>query len=195
MKWSEFVRKFKGRGVIIFTPMDIQRVFGGMQSARNLLLHRWSASGKIVRLRRGLYTFADNQPPDLLIANKLYEPSYISLEYALSYHKVIPETVYTITSVTTRVTRTFLLQGKSFSYHQIKKPAFVGYRPTKYRGSTIFIAEPEKAFVDLNYLRFLRGQKPLSRFAKGAISKQKVIFFTKLFHQPKLTAIVIRTLR
>ncbi len=75
-------------------------------------------------MKRGLYAFPDALPPDLYVANKLYEPSYISLEFALSYHGIIPETVYEITSVTTKSTRRFEAMGKVFTYRRIKREAF-----------------------------------------------------------------------
>ena len=62
------------------------------------------ASGEIVRIRKGLYAFgAPLQRAPIsreLLANLIYGPSYISLDYALSYHGLIPERVETVTSVT-----------------------------------------------------------------------------------------------
>lgn len=68
-------------------------------------------------------------PDEYLLANILYQPSYISLEFALSYYSLIPESVYLITSVTTKPTREFAVGKLFFSYQTIKKQAFVGYVP------------------------------------------------------------------
>jgi hypothetical protein len=42
-----------------------------------------------------------------LIANHLYGPSYVSLDYALGHYGLIPEAVRQITSVTTRRGKTY----------------------------------------------------------------------------------------
>jgi len=72
-----------------------------------MLLHRYTGRNLIIRIKRGLYALPDTQLSELFIANKLFEPSYISREFALSYHRIIPETVYEITSVTTKTTQRF----------------------------------------------------------------------------------------
>src|SRR3989338_8657454 len=77
-----------------------------------------------LKLRNGLYALRSELPRELEIANRLYHPSYVSLEYALAYYRVIPETVYTVTSVTTKITREFKIQGKRYDYSRIKKKAY-----------------------------------------------------------------------
>ena len=56
-------------------------------------------SGHLIRLRRGLYAFSSNFDR-LSAAGKIYAPSYVSFETALSYYGMIPERVETIMSVT-----------------------------------------------------------------------------------------------
>ena len=53
------------------------------------------------------------------LANLIYGPSYISLDYALSLHGLIPERVETITSVTTRRSRHFDTPFGTFSYRML----------------------------------------------------------------------------
>ena len=51
-------------------------------------------SGEIIKVRRGLYVWPPPASWSLkTLANKIYGPSYISFEYALSYHQMIPERV------------------------------------------------------------------------------------------------------
>src|SRR3989344_9459395 len=95
--WYEFNRKLKDKRILLFSVADGTRLLGVGKIAAGFLLHRYAAKGYIVRVKRGLYAFPDILPPELFLANKIYEPSYISLEFALSYHRVIPETVYEIT--------------------------------------------------------------------------------------------------
>jgi len=54
-----------------------------------------------------------------LIANQLYGPSYVSLDYALSHYGLIPEAVYQITSVTTRRSKTYDTPLGRFSYERL----------------------------------------------------------------------------
>ena len=195
MKWVEFEREIRKKNIRLFTPLDIQRFLGRSLIAVRFLVYRLNKQGKIQRVKRGLYKLADDQVSELYLANKLYTPSYISLELALSYHRVIPETVYEITSITPKTTRRFEALGKVYSYRRVKKAAFAGYTIGKQRGMSFLIADPEKAFVDLNYFRMLDGLKPLSRFDKGRVDPAKASRYAALFRNSKLTSIIKTTLQ
>src|SRR3989344_5046556 len=129
------------------------------------------------------------------LVNQVSFASKISLEFALSYHGVIPEAVYEITSVTTKATRRFKKLRKVFSYHKIKKNAYTGYETQKQRGGSFYIASAEKAFVDANYLRLTQGQKPISRFNKDKVNYTKALKYAFLFGNAKLISIIKTTLR
>lgn len=190
-----FASKIKGKKLCIFSANDIRSLFGVSTVATTGLLHRYKKQGFILQIKRGFYVFPDALPPDVYVANKLYSPSYISLEFALSYHGVIPETVYEITSVTTKATRRFETLGKIFSYRKIKKTAYTGYEIQKQQGLSFCIADAEKSFVDANYLRLMNRQKPLARFHKEKINPEKVLRYAKLFGNTKLISIIKRTLK
>src|SRR3990167_7197850 len=138
---TTFAAKIKEKNLLIFTANDIRALFGVSTVATAGLLHRYKKRGFISQIKRGLYVFPDALPSDMYVANKLYSPSYISLEFALSYHGIIPETVYEITSVTTKTTRQFETLGKAFSYRKIKKNAYTGYEIQKQQGITFYIAD------------------------------------------------------
>jgi len=195
VNWYEFNKKMKDKKILLFSAIDIRRIFGVSKVAAGFLLHRYAKKGYITRVKRGLYAFPDSLPPELFLANKIYEPSYVSLEFALSYHRVIPENVYEITSVTTKATRRFEKMGKIFSYRQIKKIAFAGYITEKQKDFSFQIADPEKAFVDANYFRLINGLKPISRFNKEKINPAKAFRYAELFGNEKLTSIIKRTLQ
>jgi len=195
MKWVDFDRQMKAKNIKLFTPLDVQRFFGRSKIATTFLIHRLKKQGYIQSIKRGLYKFSDDQIPDLYLANKLYEPSYVSLEFALSYHRVIPETVYEITSITTKATRRFETEGKIFSYKKIKKEAFTGYTIEKQKEFSFRIADPEKALVDVNYLRMLSNKQPISRFNKEKINKEKALRYAQLFKNQKLISIMKTTLK
>src|SRR3989344_6324697 len=180
-----FAAKVKEKKLPIFTEANIRMLFGLSPAAATKLLHRYSSKRFIARLKRGLYALGDVLPPDLFIANKLYIPSYVSREFARSYHRVIPETVYEITSVSTRATRNFEIFGKIYSYRKILDCAFTGYTVEKQGGFTFRIADADKAFVDTLYYRILFGKKPLTRFNKERINKEKALQYANLFRNRK----------
>jgi len=190
MKWADFERQIKEKNIKLFTLLDIQRFFGRSKIAVRFLVHRLKKNGHIKNVKRGLYKLPDEQIPDPYAANKIYAPSYVSLEFALSYYGVIPETVYEITSVTTKATRRFETLGKVFSFRKIKKAAYTGYAVQKQDGIGFYIADAEKAFVDANYLRMINGQEPISRFNKDKINKNKVLKYVSLFGNKKLINII-----
>jgi len=195
MKWIDFERQIKKKNIKLFTPLDVQRFLSRSKVAVTFLIHRLKKQGYVQSVKRGLYKLSDESVPDLYLANKLYEPSYISLEFALSYHRVIPETVYEITSVTPKATRRFETLGKIYSYRKIKKTAFTGYTIEKQKGFSFQIADPEKAFVDSNYFRMLGGLKPISRYNKEKINLAKALRYASLLGNKKLISIIKRTLQ
>ncbi len=186
--------KIKDRMLGVFGARDIQALFGISSVAAGFLLHRYNKAGFIVRIKRGCYAFPDSIPPELYLANKLYAPSYISCEFALSYHGIIPETVYEITSVSTKATRRFETQGKIYSYRRIKKNAFTGYFVVKQQGFSFLIADPEKALVDTLYYCVRSGKKQLDRFNKDLIDSKRAFQYANLFENPSLIGMLKKTL-
>ncbi len=65
-------------------------------------LSDWTKAKKLVQLRRGLYSFPNQNPHPFILANKLVLGSYVSLQMALANYHLIPEHVAVVTSVTTQ---------------------------------------------------------------------------------------------
>ena len=86
---------------------------------------RLLASGAIVRVKKGLYCFGETFRRGPVVrehlANLIYGPSYVSLDYALGYHGLIPERVERVTSVTTRRSREFVTPFGVFSYRMLSR--------------------------------------------------------------------------
>ncbi len=110
--------------------------------------------GVIVRVKKGLYVFGDKYRrypySKELLANLVYGPSYVSLDYALAYHGLIPERVEALTSVTPNRSRRFSTPVGLFIYRQIPARAYeVGMvRVEAEHGQAFLIASPEKALAD-----------------------------------------------
>ena len=83
-------------------------------------LGRMVESGELIRLKRGLYE-TDPKTPPYLVARYLCEPSYISFEYALSWHEIIPERTVVVTNATInkRRSKRFDTPLGSFSYSDV----------------------------------------------------------------------------
>ncbi len=173
------------KNIKVFTALEFARIMGLSNIASQKLLERYTRRNIFSRLKNGLYATRPNPPPSFLIANKIYRPSYISFETALSYYGIIPEFVYTITSATTKTTREFLADGKTFIFHKIKTRAFTGYKPVKIRDDLILIALPEKALADYLYFVHLKKKVLSERLDIKKIDSRRIIKYIKLFGRPK----------
>lgn len=186
LNWHQIENELRKQAIAVFSPQDLQHLFGASEISLRFLLTRAVKRGDAIKFRRGLYGLAAHPPFELEIANQLYRPSYISFTFALSYYHIIPETVYAITSATTRTTATFSVLEKQFVYHRIKRAAFTGYTAERVNNRTIWIAEPEKALVDTLYFVALKKQGLPERIDTTHLSKPKMHTFAKLFDYPDL---------
>ncbi len=144
---------------VVFSYEDIRGVFGSIDRRR---LHEWAKKGYMTPLIKGHFVFSEYlgaEGVELLISNKIYEPSYISTEFVMSQHSLIPEAVYTVTAVSTRKTMRFSTAAGNYSYRTIKRELFTGYDMKKitvnFAGKQSYrfvrIASLEKAFFDFIY--------------------------------------------
>lgn len=112
------------------------------------------AKGIIVRVKKGLYVFGDayrTRPYSReILANLIYGPSCVSLEYALHYHGLTPEGSAALTSVTTKRSREFQTPVGLFLYRTIPETGFhIGVQRVELDdGRAFLLAGPEKALAD-----------------------------------------------
>jgi predicted transcriptional regulator of viral defense system len=121
-------------------------------------LSRWTRAGRIYQLRRGLYALAPPfqkvKPHPFLVANRMMQPSYVSLQSALAHYGLIPEYVPITTSVTTMRTGRWDTPLGSYAFRHVKHDLFRGYRLLDVTPEQrAFVASPEKALLDLIYLQ------------------------------------------
>ncbi len=112
--------------------------------------------GFIQSLKKGFYLhtspFFKNIYSKEIIANTLLSPSYISFDYALYYHNLIPESVYDVSSATTKRSKDFENYTGKYSYKQIKKELYpIGLKIEKTKVGNFLIATKEKALCDKVY--------------------------------------------
>ena len=137
----------------IFDYQTLTEALKDLSSPRDKIT-RLLREGVVVRVKKGLYVFGDkyrrNPYSKELLANLVYGPSYVSLDYALAYHGLIPERVEALTSVTPSRSRRFSTPVGLFIYRQIPARAYeVGMvRVEGEHGQAFLIASPEKALAD-----------------------------------------------
>lgn len=110
--------------------------------------------GELIQLKRGLYTvspqISGSTTEPMLIANHLYGPSYVSIDYALSYWGLIPERVFEISSVSQKHFPRTTINGIHYSYEKVPKIYFaLGVKwELLSKNLGVLIASPEKALLD-----------------------------------------------
>lgn len=155
MTFEELIRKVGNLPVV-----DTDLLLAGVPKPESIKVQisRWQKTGKLVKLKRGIYLLAEPyrrvEIYEPYLASLLQKPSYISLEKALEYHGLIPEAVPTYTSVTTKRQGRFVTRVGTFDYRHIQPSLFWGYDSVTVRNQTAFIAVPEKALLDLIYLKW-----------------------------------------
>jgi hypothetical protein len=140
-------------------------------------------------------------PSRLYLACEMYKPSYVSLEYALSFHGLIPEKVMDVTCISTKKTRRITNSFGTFSYRHIKSAGFGGFLIRKDEaGLPYFLAEPEKALVDFVYLNLAKfksarhGNEVLKESFRlqniQTLDKKKLTRYALLFGTIKLQDVI-----
>lgn len=150
MRFRDFQNYIKN--LLTFNLNDVRKIDPDFHREQ---LSDWLGRGYIKPLAGGYYLLADTQVDEstlFMLANRIYEPSYISRESALAYHLVIPESVLGVTSVSSRKTKQFDSEWGRLSYRSIKPGLMFGYqviekdKKIKYK-----IASLEKAILDYLY--------------------------------------------
>jgi predicted transcriptional regulator of viral defense system len=179
MKILDLVKAFQS--VPVFSVLDIEKSFPGFET-ENLL--NWQRKGYLVRVRNGWYSLSGTvrSRQDLYyVANRIYHPSYLSLETALSHYGWIPEGVFSFSSVTTRKTQAFESPLGAFFYRSLKPSLYFGYKILAVGGLNIRIAEPEKTILDFFYFRSdIRDMEDLASFRFNIFDMKQTLDMVKL---------------
>ena len=181
MKFAELFKQLQINNYYVFSLTDILS-FYPHEGRANLkrMISRWLRKGWITSLKRGLYELTypkDFIIHDMFIANRLYCPSYVSMETVLSHCSIIPEVSMAVTSLTTKPTRKFRNKHGLFIYRTIKPVCFTGYFVEKQGIFSILIAEPEKAIVDYVYFKTYRNKR--FDFIEERLDKDKIMRLNK----------------
>lgn len=178
----------------VFSLNDILKIFPDF---KRIQLDRWEKKGYLRKIKRSYYCFFNqglNRDFLFCAANKIYAPSYVSLEMALKFYGLIPEEVFQITSVSTKKIAVFETDIGNFSYRHIKPSLYWGYRLVTFGKQKILIADPEKAVLDYLYVHpnlktaaDFEGIRINTDEFKNRITPQKLYSYLDTFGNKALT--------
>ncbi len=198
MNYLEFRKKIEE--FPLFETGDLRLILGKKYN-RSFLnnLKNWEKAEYIVRIRKGLYFPGDLAVSfnPIFLAKKIYQPSYVSLETALGYYGIIPEAVFTTTSVTTRKTKDFSsAQFGKFTYQKIKATAFGGFETFMEKGVSYNLALPEKSIADFFYLNRAKLDGSVEQFESYRFNEEykynrkTLLKFAKVFDNKKVSFLI-----
>ncbi len=145
---------------IIETPyVDCQTLLAHLSEYRNPRdrIARMVKNGELQRLKNGFFLITSRflrgkvDYPYEQIANLLYGPSYISLEWAMSFYRFIPERVSVVTSVTVGSNKEFGTPIGTFMYRHLSRSRYsvgIDRKEIEGQGGGFLIATAEKALAD-----------------------------------------------
>jgi predicted transcriptional regulator of viral defense system len=142
---------------LYFAYQDVAKILSTSEGSARVLCSRYVKQKYFIRLKRNFYILKerwDNITPNqrLELANILQVPSYISLMTALSFYEYTTQVQQKfIESISLYRTFTKDIEGFIFNYSKIKKDLYFSFS----KKNNIFIASPEKAFIDSLYLNYL----------------------------------------
>lgn len=143
----------------------------------NFNIKYWVKKGELIAVKRGMYVLKNKWEKESnkelyleYLANKIYEPSYLSFEYVLNKYALLSESVFTITSATTKSTKTISNSLGVFNYYSLSDELFTGYIVKSYSSTSIFEATKSKAMFDFLYIRFFKK----ALINKGVIEELRI---------------------
>jgi len=167
----------------IFFDYQIEKIFSDEpRSQINVQLSRMVKRGDLIRLKRGIFVFTDTQLDEMILANMLYSPSYVSLESALHVSGVIPDIAMNVTSISLTNSKKIVTKKGVFLYSKINKDLYFGFKKVKSAVSELYynIAFPEKALLDYIYIRKINNLEG-QRVDIKELNKQRLKEYSKHF--------------
>ena len=148
----------------VFRLKDVAMLTGETSfDSLKLKLNYYVRTGRLQNPRKGLYCKPNYNQKEL--ACRIFVPAYISLEYVLQQAGVVfqYDSRFTVISYLSREVE---IDGKIFSFRQLKKEILISTQGIIQQGNTVTIATPERAFLDMIYLNgamYFDNLHPLKR--------------------------------
>ena len=194
MKYYQFQKKIENFPYFSLKDLELILKTKLNKSLKNQL-SIWEKKKYLIRIKKSLYLLSRpdilNNLEPMFLASKLYDPSYVSLEYALSLYGILPEIASNVTSITTKKTAKFKTPLGNFVFRNIKFEGFAGYENKKCFFTSYNIATPEKALVDYIYLnkKQMKTEKSFWQSLRINLDQkfdlEKMLFYGKLLKSKK----------
>ncbi len=152
-EWLLFFKKHSGKK--LFSLSDLCHLVDEPRLSVSVQLTRLVQAQVVRRVAQGWYANPFHLPSSEEVAMVLRVPAYISMEYALSRQGVLSQRAYTMTLVTPRGPYTYQIHDERYEYHQIHTSLFWGYE----KEQDVLVGTPEKALLDLLYIRGVRTKE------------------------------------
>jgi len=175
---QKFLEKIKKIEKSYFTFKDLEKLWEGKRESLKVVLSRLKKKGKIKKVKREIYFLPEKIVQVEKIANQVYFPSYLSFESALSLWGILSQIPYVLTFATCLKTKKIKIGKVLVEYRKVKKDLFFGF----VFKNGIYIALPEKALLDILYLKSLGKMKiDFSSLDFSKIKKTKFLKWLKKF--------------
>lgn len=145
MNIHEIREKLKTSGLPVFRTRDIARIAGLEYKPAMVYIKRMVEKSLLKRISKGIYALDDDP---FLVASFIFPNSYISFNSALYLHSLINQVPVEV-EVATPMRANRKVDGVRFVH--LPKNLIFGFKKTKYKSHHIYVAEKEKAIVDLAY--------------------------------------------
>lgn len=185
---TDIIRLLQSTPISLFTLSDFSQLFNiSNQQTLYKKIARLEEKKIIQKLIKGKYQFLFQPVNDFLTANFLYQPSYVSLESALSFYGIITGFSYQITSMTIKKSKVIEIGSQEFKYSQIANRLFWGYE----KQADFLLADREKALLDYIYLG-IKGLRNLNfdEMDLSEIDQKKLVIYAKRFNNKLITKII-----
>lgn len=175
MQTGDFIRFLIESRMSVFTLNDAVKILHKNRTYSILFIHRCMKKGLIGRIERGLY-YVKERYNEYEIASHIVDSSYVSMVSALAYYGLttqIPRVIYVVS--TKRHRRLKGVAGFDIVFKNIKREMLFGYR--KEANGNIFIAEPEKALIDIYYFNDVNDLDPAVLERPARINIDKLVLY------------------
>jgi len=170
---------------------------GLADSTIDTYISRFLKHKEILQLKKGVYVsidFFNKNRGDIsysfYLANIIRTPSYVSSWSALQFYNLTTESIYSITSITPKLTRTYKTKAGNFTYQSIKEELFLDFflKQGKFASRTLpalsteglslrfdfFIASPAKSLFDLLYFKTRQFRGIRSKNIKALVEELRI---------------------
>jgi len=175
-----------------FSFADLRKISHLSDASLRVAVSRLLSDGDLEKLSKGYYSLANNLVNYQKMAIELYSPSYLSFEWALGQYNILSQKSYTLTLATSKRTKHTKVGNITIDYHHLRQNVFFGF----IMKDGYYIAEAEKAFLDLAYLS-LNGYAKFDTEEMNLriLKQQKLRNYLKIFKNNRLNKLVIKKLK